>query len=143
MTEAELQLSLIYTGAFKDKTRWSPEDHLAGLKAVFAAGARAHEKATAPQVTGERTGWDPDQTLISRADGMIHQAAKDISDQRESWLQGMVHASGLTAEQFSAVYEIEDGPFEQKGGRAGPFFSQTFRLQPRLPRALGDKENTE
>jgi hypothetical protein len=45
MTEAELQLSLIYTEAFQNKMNWTPEDHVAGLKAVFAAGAAAKEKA--------------------------------------------------------------------------------------------------
>ena len=45
MTETELQLSLIYTNAFVNKTDWSPEDHLLGLKAVFAAGAAAQKKA--------------------------------------------------------------------------------------------------
>ena len=44
MTEAELHLSLIYTDAFKNKAEWTPEDHTAGLKAVFAAGAKAASK---------------------------------------------------------------------------------------------------
>ena len=44
MTEAELQLSLIYLGAFRDRDKWTPGDHLSGLKAVFAAGAKARDR---------------------------------------------------------------------------------------------------
>lgn len=39
MTETEAQLSKIYVDAFADRTEWTQEDHLAGLKAVFVAGA--------------------------------------------------------------------------------------------------------
>lgn len=44
MTGAQVQLSLIYTGAFTDPKNWTQEDHLKGLEAVFAAGVRAADK---------------------------------------------------------------------------------------------------
>lgn len=47
-----MQLSLIYTGAFKNVMEWTPEDHLAGLKAVFAAGAKAASKVVPASTTG-------------------------------------------------------------------------------------------
>lgn len=44
MTEAEIQVSLIYTSAFDNPREWTAQDHLNGLKAVFAAGAKAATK---------------------------------------------------------------------------------------------------
>lgn len=45
MNEAELHLSLIYTGAFEDPKNWTQEGHLAGLRAVFSAGVIAADKS--------------------------------------------------------------------------------------------------
>jgi hypothetical protein len=47
VTEVEQQLSLIYTAAFKNPVEWTQEDHINGLKAVFAAGSKARDKADA------------------------------------------------------------------------------------------------
>jgi hypothetical protein len=44
MNSAQLHLSMIYTGAFSDPRQWTSEDHLAGLAAVFAAGADAQRR---------------------------------------------------------------------------------------------------
>lgn len=47
MTEADLQIIRIYLDAFTNPLDWNPDDHLAGLKAVFAAGAAAQRKKDA------------------------------------------------------------------------------------------------
>lgn len=49
LTAAELHLSTIYTDAFTNKRNWTPEDHLAGLKAVYAAGADAQKRKEATE----------------------------------------------------------------------------------------------
>jgi hypothetical protein len=41
MTEAEARLAMIYLDAFENRAQWTPEDHMKGLKAVYAAGADA------------------------------------------------------------------------------------------------------
>ncbi len=51
MTEAEVQLALIYNREFDSKD-WTVEGHIAGLKAVFAAGAKAASKAVPASTTG-------------------------------------------------------------------------------------------
>lgn len=47
MTPAEAELSAVYLSAFADRMEWSAEEHVAGLRAVFAAGAAAQRKADA------------------------------------------------------------------------------------------------
>lgn len=47
MNEADLQLSLVYMGAFTDPSNWTIEQHLAGLRAVWKSGADAQKKADA------------------------------------------------------------------------------------------------
>jgi hypothetical protein len=44
VTETEAQLSAIYLDAFDDRTEWTQQDHLNGLKAVFVAGASAQAR---------------------------------------------------------------------------------------------------
>lgn len=56
MTEAEEQLSLIYLGAFTNKSAWTSEQHLAGLRAVFAAGAKAASKSASSSASSSTTG---------------------------------------------------------------------------------------
>jgi tetrahydromethanopterin S-methyltransferase subunit C len=44
MDDASFQLSVIYLSAFDNPAKFSLLDHLAGLQAVFLAGARAARK---------------------------------------------------------------------------------------------------
>ena len=53
MTLGEAALSLVYVGAFTDPTSWSQDDHLAGLRAVFAAGEATQRKADAEKEVSE------------------------------------------------------------------------------------------
>lgn len=41
---ARLGIVRIYLGAFTDPSHWTPEDHEAGLVAVFQAGAEAERR---------------------------------------------------------------------------------------------------
>lgn len=54
MDEPDRQLALIYLEAFTDISEWTVEQHAAGLRAVFQAGAAAQRKA-APAVPGGKT----------------------------------------------------------------------------------------
>lgn len=53
MTEAELQLSLIYMGAFRNPAEWTQPEHLDGLKRVWAAGATTRQKIDALQASAD------------------------------------------------------------------------------------------
>jgi hypothetical protein len=51
MEKAQLEITMIYLGAFKNRAEWTPEDHLAGLKAVWLAGAGARTRSDAEAVS--------------------------------------------------------------------------------------------
>lgn len=55
MNDDDLHLAVIYTDAFTNRAEWTQEDHMKGLRAVFAAGAAAQSKAVAavPGETGK------------------------------------------------------------------------------------------
>lgn len=38
LSQADVKLASLYLGAFKVRENWTPEDHAAGLRAVWLAG---------------------------------------------------------------------------------------------------------